>query len=255
MLWYKFWLETRWRFVIGLVLLIVIAGGTAFDWTATSKLLPLAGAIDTGTAIGRRLKEAAEIERDYRGFVWWQWFKQNLSQLGTLFAVLLGSGGVVSANADSGALFTLSLPISRTRLVGVRAATGLLELLAIIAASSLVIPLMAPGVGQRYPMTDLLVHVTCAFVATAAFFSFALLLSTAFDDLWRPLLMACALAAILAGCEFALADLSSYGLFHLMSGETYFRTGRVPWIAMLVGTAVSAGLLFTATSNLARRNF
>ena len=53
----------------------------------------------------------------------------------TLFAVLLGTGGLLSQASGGGALFTLSLPVSRNRLLGVRAATGLAELL-VLALSS-----------------------------------------------------------------------------------------------------------------------
>lgn len=253
MLWYKSWLDTRWRFTTGLVVLMIVGAGTVFDYLAVGKLMPLASAIDTSSEIGRRLREAVDLERTYRGFVWLQWFRQNLAQLGTLFAVLLGSGGV--AGSGSAALFTLSLPASRARLVHARAGTGLLELLAIVVVSSLVIPLMSPAIGQQYSLGDALVHSVCAFAGGAAFFSFALLLSTTFDDLWRPLLIACAVAIIVGGCELVLWNASPYGPFHLMSGETYFRTGRVPWTAMLVSAAVSTGLIYGAVLNLSRRDF
>jgi hypothetical protein len=42
-----------------------------------------------------------DLSREYRGFVWVQGFRQNLAQMGTLFAVLLGTGGVVSGVAFS----------------------------------------------------------------------------------------------------------------------------------------------------------
>jgi hypothetical protein len=78
MLWHKTWLETRWRFVIGLALLAIVACGNVFEYPAVVRLMPLASAIDTSGEIGRRLKEAAELQREYRGFVWWQWFRQKI---------------------------------------------------------------------------------------------------------------------------------------------------------------------------------
>src|ERR1700730_2223865 len=124
MLWYKSWLETRWRFLIGLGLLMILAGSTVLSYPATTKLMPLAGTVDTSGAMGRLIAEALEVQRDYRGFVWYQAFRQNLAQTGTLLAVLLGSGGLL-AQTGGAALFTLSLPASRTRVLAVRAATGL----------------------------------------------------------------------------------------------------------------------------------
>src|SRR5438046_2728230 len=41
MLWYKSWLETRWRFAIGLAILILSASGTVLAYPRVVALLPL----------------------------------------------------------------------------------------------------------------------------------------------------------------------------------------------------------------------
>src|SRR5712692_9864404 len=109
--------------------------------------------------------------RDYRGYVWSQWIRQSLTNLATLFAVLLGSGGLLPHTSRGAALFTLSMPVSRTRLVGVRAATGLAELLALAIIPILLLSLLSPAIGQRYGIEDAVAHGVCLFVAGAAFFS------------------------------------------------------------------------------------
>ena len=58
MLWYKSWLETRWRFLIGLALLILSACGTVLTYPQVVQLLPLAPQVDVGGEIGRRVAEA-----------------------------------------------------------------------------------------------------------------------------------------------------------------------------------------------------
>jgi hypothetical protein len=252
MLWYKSWLDTRWRFLIGLALLTLAAFGIVLYYPEVVKLLPLVPSIDTSGELGRRIKEAAELQRSYRGYIWSQWFEQTPTQMGTLFAVLLGSGGPVSQRA---ALFTLSLPVSRNRLLAVRAVAGLAEWLVLALVPSLLIPLLSPAVGQQYSVGSALVHATCVFVAGAVFFSLALLLSTVFTDFWRPLLLACSVAFVLGLAELVGRDLSRYGLFTLMSGEVYFRTGAVPWQGLLVSAALSASMLYGAAMNLARRDF
>ncbi len=255
MLWYKSWLETRWRFLIGLGLLMIVACGTVFDYLAVEELRPLASTIDTSGEIGRRIRDAVEVQSSYRGFVWWQWFRQSLVQMWTLFAVLLGSGGLLAHTSGGAALFTLSLPASRNRVVGVRAATGLAELLVLAFVPSLVIPLLSPAIGQSYSVGDTLVHGACLFIAGAVFFSLAFLLSTVFSDLWRPLLIACSVAVVLAVCELAVRELSRFGIFGVMSGEVYFRTGELPWLGLLTSAAVSAAMLYAATRNIARQDF
>src|SRR5438034_933310 len=197
MLWYKAWRESRWRFLSGLVVLMVLACGIIFDYPAVVKLRPLASSVATGDGfIGRAIREALEVESDFRGFVWWQWVRQNLTLTWTLFAVLLGSGGLLSDGSGRGTLFTLSLPASRRRVLGVRVGAALAELLVLAVMPSLLIPLMSPAIGETYPVRAALVHGTCMFIAGTAFFSLTLLLSTVFSDFWRPLLLACAVAVV-----------------------------------------------------------
>lgn len=251
MLWYKSWLETRWRFLIGLVLLMCSAAGVVFTFPSVQKLLPLVPATDVDGELGRRIREAVELSREYRGYVWSQGFRENLAQMGTLFAVLLGTGGLISGGA---ALFTLSLPVSRRRLLGTRVAAGLGEWLVLAFMPALLIPLLSPAIGESYSVVAALVHGACLFVAGAVFFSLAILLSTMFADVWRPLLFALMVAVLLAGLEAAL-DVSGFGLYSVMSGGTYFRTGALPWAGLFVSAAASAAMLYAASANIANRDF
>jgi hypothetical protein len=255
MLWYKSWLETRWRFAIGLALLIASACATVLYYPEIMKLMPLANTLDTSGPLGRQIKEQVELSRSYGGYVWSQAFRQNLPQMGTLFAVLLGSGSPLADGSRAAALFTLSLPASRNRVLGIRAAAGLGELLTIALVPSLLIPLLSPAVGQTYGVGSALVHAMCLFFAAAAFFSLAFLLSSVFADLWRPMLIGLAVAAVLSLFEQVFRDLSRYGIFGLMSGEIYFRTGSLPWAGLLVSAVASGAMLYGATLNTARRDF
>jgi hypothetical protein len=255
MLWYKSWLETRWRFAIGLAILILSAVGTVLAYPRVVKLLPLVPSVVDSGEVGRRLMEIAALSRTYRGYVWAQWVRQNMTQMLALFGALLGTGGLLSQSAGGGALFTLSLPVSRDRLLGVRAATGLAELFALAFIPSLVLPLLSPAVGESFSGVDVLAYGTCAFVAAAVLFSLASLLSTIFTDVWRPALIVCLLAACIGLVEPFLGDYSRYGLFGLMDGEMYFRGNGLPWLGLLASAALSTAMLFAASRNLARQDF
>jgi hypothetical protein len=252
MLWYKSWLDTRWRFLIPLAILSLNAWGLVIEYSHVANVLPTIRIEGTGTGVlGRAIQEALLAERTYRGFIWYQWFRQNLMQMGTLFAVLLGSGNLLSGSMGS-ALFTLSLPVSRNRWLAARATLGLGQSLVLALVPSLAISLVSPTIGQHYAVADALIHAICSFTACAVFFSLALLLSTVFPDIWRPLLIACG-AAICIGLVESELDLQ--GLFRLMSGSTYFRSGSLPWIGLLVSAGLSAALLYGAAVNVARKDF
>jgi hypothetical protein len=252
MLWYKSWLETRWRFVGGLALLMFSSAGIVLAYPQLMKLVSTANTLDTSGPLGERIREGVELARDYRGYVWGQWVRQNLTQMGTLFAAMLGSGGPFAHGSE---LFTLSLPASRNRLLGIRSAAGLAELAVLAIASMLVVPLMSPAVGHTYSVGDALGHGACFFVASAAFFSLAVLLSTSFSDIWRPLLITCAVAVVLSICGQVVSSYAPYSIFRVMNGEVFFRTGQLPWVGLLASAAASAAMLYGAALNIARRDF
>ena len=255
MLWYKSWLETRSRFLIGLALLICSAGASVLTYPTVQKLLTTMPPVDLGGEIGRKVQEAVILSGSYRGYIWSHVFGQNLAQLWTIFAVILGTGGVLSQMSGGGGLFTLSLPVSRRELLTVRAAAGLAELLILALVPSVIIPLLSPAIGQSYSLGDSIVHAMCLFVAGAVFFNLSFLLSTVFGDVWRPLLLALFAAGFLALTEQLVDGLSRYSVIGAMSGESYFRGNGLPWPGLFVSVALSAVMLYGAVINLARRDF
>ncbi len=255
MLWHKSWLETRWRFLIGFALVVLGATGAVLAYPKFATVLAAVPAIDVQGELGRRIREGAELGRTYHGYLWSQWLRQSLTNMLSLFAILLGTGGLLSRGAGGGALFTLSLPVSRTQLMIARTATGLAELLVLCVVPQLMLPLLSPAVGQSFGLGDALVHGICFFVASGVLFSIACLLSTMFTDVWRPALIVCGFAFVLGSCEAYFDTLSRYSLFGIMNGELYFRGGGLPWLGLLASAAVSAVTLFAASSNLARQDF
>jgi len=255
MLWYKSWLETRWRFVSGLALLMLSAGGVVVAYPQVVKLIPAVPSLDLNGEVGRRIKEAAELQQSYRGYIWSQWFRQNMANIGTLFAVLLASGNPLTQGSRGAAQFTLSMPASRARMLAVRAATGLGQLATFAIIPSLFVVVMSPGIGQSYSLADTLLHGFCWFVGVTVFFSLTLLLSTMFDDLWRPLLLGCGAVVIIGLLEIVSTDFGRYGIHAVMSGERYFRSGSLPWLGLTISAAASAALLYIATVNIEHRDF
>ena len=254
MLWHKAWVDTRWRFLIGLALLTLLAIGAVFGYPQVArKLLPLVKVPDADGPVARAIRQSIELSRTFRGYVWLNAFSQNFAQLGTLFAVLLGSGGLGAETA--GTLFTLSLPVSRRALMATRAASGLAELFALTMIPSLVISLFAPVIGEHFSLLDAIVHGGCFFVATTLFFSLTFWLSTTVADVWRPGLIACAVAVFIGVCEAALDQVAPFGIFHVMRADSYFYNARVPWVGLLVAVALSAMLLCSAVVAIERRDF
>ncbi|MDP2318180.1 MAG: hypothetical protein Q8O42_02415 [Acidobacteriota bacterium] len=255
MLWYKTWLETRSRFLAGLVVLMFSAGSTVLLYPQMSQLLPAVSETQFSGAIGRQVREALELSRTYEGYVWLQWFVNNMPKTWALFAILLGAGGLLSQSTRGGAMFTLSLPVSRERLLDIRAGAALSELLILAIVPSVLVVLLSPSIGQSYSLADALVYSLCMFTAGTVLFSLTFLLSTVFDDIWRPALIVVGVATCVSFMEQAIQGLSRYSLFGVMSAESYFRDGAVPWMGLLITASASAAMLYLARINMARHDF
>ena len=254
MLWHKAWMETRWRFITALLILTVMSGAKVYEYVVTLRMMPLAESVLSGDSspLGAALRDAVEVQREFRGFVWYNTFRDNLTTMGVLFAVLLGCGGLLAESKKGSALFTLSLPVTRKQLMGARIGTGLAQCFAIAMVPPLVIPLLAPVIGQQFSVIDALAHGLCLFFVGALFFSLASFLSTLFGDIWRPLLIAVGIACFAAIAQVAAPEM---GLFKVMSGESYFRNGTLPWMGFVTTAVLASALLYSAAETLERRDF
>jgi len=255
MLWYKTWLDTRSRFLAGLALLLLSAGSTVLIYPQVAQLLPTVPETALTGAIGRQVREALELSRTFEGFVWREWFVNNLPKTWALFAILLGAGGLLSQASRGGAMFTLSLPVSRERLLDIRAGAALSELLVLAIVPSLLVVVLSPSIGQSYRLADALVYSVCLFIAGTVLFSLTFLLSTVFTDIWRPPLIVVCIAMCVSFMEQAIQGLSRYSLFGVMSAESYFRDGAVPWLGLVITASASAAMLYLARVNMARHDF
>jgi ABC-2 type transport system permease protein len=238
MLWHHAWIETRSRFVAGMAVLFCTAAMVVLLWPRVSSEVAAAG-----------LKDTLDISHNFRNYVWDQWYRSNLTNLAVLFAIILGAGGLLSPKA--GGLFLLALPCSRKRLLLTRAALGGAALLVMIGLSSLTIPLLAPAVGKSFGVPDAVVHGICSFVVAAVFFSFSFLLSSEFQETRLPLIVGLGVAIALGLIEQA----SGIGIFHVMSAESWFRSGRIPWGGLSMSVAASVTMLWAALANIIRKDF
>jgi hypothetical protein len=253
-LWQNAFLETRWRFLIGLVLMPLGAMMVALSYPEVARFAQQMPALSASGGLSRELAETAELSRTYAGHVWSQWFRGDGAQMGAIFAAIIGTGGLLSQNSAA-RLFTLSLPVSRERLLGVRASAGLAQVLLLAVVPALVIAAVSPLVGQRFPLLDAMVYALCLFAGYTVFFSVAFLFSTIFENSWAPVLLATCVGAALSMADRLTGGPSAFSLLGMMHGEAYFNGNGLPWPMLLVSVALSAALIRAGVALIARRDF
>jgi hypothetical protein len=235
MLWYKAWLETRWRFVfmLGSILLL---------WLAP-QFLPF---------FGFRLPPGVPASRAWLGI-----------HLGSILlyivvANFLAGSGVNSQTtyaATSGfhgsMLFTLSLPVSRRRLLLVRAGLGAFltgVLVAVMAGYTL---FQRPGGASAF---DALEYIARAIACTMAVYALSVLLACVLDEMWQFYAATfCWIAFYLLQSRFAvLAWLSPLRGMSLIS---YPVTALMPWAPVVASLALAGVFLCISALVLQRKQY
>ena len=224
MLWYKAWLETRWRF--GFLLLCSIA------------LMALPVAYPAPPAR------------------WWIGFEMQISVLGAFAAVYMAGSGINTQTfyaATSGfhgsMYFTLSLPVSRLRLLLTRVAVGAVETAIVISVNVAEAQYFHPPQGTTIQQIAVLGF--RSIICSMAVYAVAVLLSCLLDEMWM-FTASCLVVGFLWPIQFHNNWLGWLNPLRGMNLMAVPITAPIPWltIASSVGIAI---VLFWASAALVQR--
>ena len=218
MLWYKGWLETRFRlvFVLAVVTLMFITqshGGSKVDVRAVIFMAGMS--------------------------VW-------------LISVFLAAAGIVTQQSlqavkglHGSTLFTLTLPVSRFRLLAVRASLGWLEMAGGIGGMCCLLWFLFPVIRGRTTPQEMVEYAAVLIVCGSAFYCITVLLATFLDDLWRVWA-----SFMCYGAIWWLASKipvpASVNIFWAMGDGSPVLAHAMPWTAMAFALALAAVLFFAA---------
>jgi hypothetical protein len=226
MLWYKGWLETRFRllFVVGWA--VVFLGLQHLGRTTTP---------------GPGAKGQAFVLVMFSNPI-----------LVLAICALLGGAGIVtqaSLQATKGlhgsTLFTLSLPVSRFRLLAVRAGIGWLELVCVIAALCCGMWFASPAYRAVATPVEMMEYAATLVACASALYGLSVLLATFLDDQWRAWGTMIA-AAALWWLSTHIKLPASANIFRAMREGSPLLTHTMPWTAMAFSLGLTAILSLAA---------
>lgn len=235
MLWYKGWLETRFRllFVVGWA--AVFLGLQHFGRTTTP---------------GPGTKGPAFVLVMFSNPI-----------LVLMVCALLGGAGIVtqaSLQATKGlhgsTLFTLSLPVSRLRLLAVRAGIGWLELVCVIAALCCGMWLASPAYRAVATPVEMMEYAATLVAGASALYCFSVLLATFLDDQWRAWASMLGSAAVWWLSIHTPLPVSA-NIFWAMREGSPILAHTMPWTAMAFSLGLAAILFFAALKVVQTREY
>jgi hypothetical protein len=235
MLWYKGWLETRFR-------LLFIVG-----WAAV--FLTLQHASRT-TAPASGAKSPAFVLVMF-----------SVPILVLMVCALLGGAGIVtqpSFQATKGlhgsTLYTLSMPVSRLRLLVIRAGIGWLEVVCIIAVLCCGMWFASPAFRAVATPVEMMEYAATLVAGASAFYCFSVLLATFLDDQWRAWGSVIGSAAV--WWLFSHIPLpASANIFQAMREQSPLLVHTMPWTAIAFSLGLAAILFFAALKVVQTREY
>jgi ABC-type transport system involved in multi-copper enzyme maturation permease subunit len=169
--------------------------------------------------------------------------------------VLLMEKGVRRERAHGTAGFTLAIPVSRSRLIAVRAAVGVAELALLALLPALIIPALSPFVGESYPFTQALhfsvLWAGCGTVVLGTAFFLSTLLAGEYSA-WIVCFVVLFFYSAIVNVP-PLASFPSVDFFRIMAGRQLI--GPLPWLPLSIIMLLALGWVMVADRITQRQDF
>jgi hypothetical protein len=220
MLWKKGWYETRTRLLVVLAVVVVITVLAMDPAPASAGIGPLVGATTMPAMLAALLLAGAGVK----------------TQL----------GGLQRSKGLHGSMYyTLSLPVTRTRLFNVRVSLGLAETAVIQVLTFSAIWSVQPAIRAYPAASDLFKHGVAAFFCVTAVYSLGVFFAAFLDDVyqhWATIFTIVGTIVILTRVPLP----AWMQPFLVLSLASPLNTHTMPWIAMAVLLGLSGTLLLIA---------
>lgn len=250
MLYYKLWLESRGRFIMGLIAVSML----------TIVYIYLHPILIPGWKIALEQPNTFKPAwlslgvNDLRFYIWHFLYDYQLQEAWVLFAIILSFGGLNSEYRQGNISYTLALPVRRAKWVSSGIIIAIAESLVIGLMPALLIPLIGPFYDLHYPVAQGLSHSFLMVTAGSIFILLANLLSLIVRSSYY---VALSLVLLIIGLPYIV--LQEYAreithssiaykldIAHVMAGSWLLSWNNVPWISLAVLFLISI-LIFMIT--------
>jgi hypothetical protein len=237
--WYKGWLETRFRMLF--VLAIYAASLLSF-----SIVRPAPSHTFAAMKAADQLKAATQ---------------DGLASYAVLWAAIMFAGaGIATQTAlqmtkglPGSTLYTLSLPVSRLRLLATRASLGWLVLAGFTGVLCCGLWVTLPVMRATVAADGIARYTVALIVCSSGLYSVSVLLATFLEDIWRFWGSVVAFGSLWWLQDHTLP--ASANIFRAMGNAGPLLEHTLPWNAMALSLGLAAILFFTALKIVQRREY
>ena len=247
--WFKAWRESRERFLISVALLATICVAGVFCHDSLMKVF---------------VPDERFGGAPYVGYIYRLVYAGSARGLFIIMAVVLALGGLQRERLHRSVGFTLALPVSRARLLLIRALLGLIQIAILSALPLLLLAACSELAHVSYPLQQMLRFALFWLAGGAVFYALAFLASTVFSSEFTALAVTFVFM-IFYPITVLFPPLNQYPLniHHIMSGmgmpyfdaRTALQVGPTPWALLASMAAVAVALVALAMHIVRRQDY
>jgi ABC-2 type transport system permease protein len=247
-LWYKAWLETRSRFLISLATLTIFSSVFVHHaiYISCMNTLPCSEQF-------RRSEWKSEFHRLL-------FINQQFAVIMWILAVvLLGMGGILREKALGTSSLTLALPVSRTRILGVRVGVGILQAVVLGLVPWVAVFAVSSSAGMPISFKQVGSYVLLLVGGGLVYFAMAVLVSSLVSGEYTA--PALAFGVVLLAAMLFDSWLRRFNVWRLVTGDfsvdrnTYLLSQHLPWLGILASLSAAGLMLLASLTVLQRREF
>lgn len=238
MLFYKAWIETRARFIAALFGTTLVTSVVLYHFEAV---------MDPPVLYSDRFVSTTD---------------QYVMGMWLLSVILFAMGGLIREKAVGESSFTLSLPVSRTRLLGIRIIVGMLQAILAAVLPWVAIVFITNNAGKPFPVSQAALYLLLLVSGGLVYFALAILISTVIEGEYTVPAIAyglTVLTVILFGNISYTDPYLNIGKFmtggFLFDTRTYLLRPEIPWPGLIACWSAAALMLFVSIKITARYDF
>jgi hypothetical protein len=235
MIWFKLWRDSRKHLLAGLAIVLLAA---LVEGVVAPSGLTIFG-LDPARFPHLPLVSSTLPDPRAPGFAssaWWLLYLNVAVLIAPMIGIITAGSGISTHTPDGmrrthpSVIYTLSLPVARSRWMVAQAAFGFLQMAVLILLLAIVPAALAPVTGGHFSWASALASFPFMLAGAAVFHALAMFLATFLEEYWQAVLSVVALMSL--ALLVSSGQLREANLFRFMSGFSQSWAGAIACVAL-----------------------
>lgn len=244
-IYYKEWLESRWKFLTGLLVFSALSllNAILYPWVKTMMTPEMQTLLETMLKnFPLAIPEGAFGPMDWNTYLYSSWISKTLYQCMTIYILIVGAPLLANEESRGTLEFLLAKPISHLKIIAAKYLINLAELILVVIVSTYILYPASLIAKENINLTMFTQGLIQALPGFILLFSLAFLISSFFKDSIKAIAASVVAFFILSIPSF-LSDYSHLSIYRFMQGINILKGEAIEINGILIMLLLSVILL------------